>query len=467
MKLHDVGLIGLRVMGSNLALNMADNGYSVAIYNRTYSVGQQVIKDNPDANLTLFEHLKDFVAALSKPRKVILMVQAGKPVDYVIADLLPLLDQGDIIIDGGNSNFNDTIKRTKELESKGFRYLGVGISGGEEGARFGPAIMPGGSKDSYQYVQPIFEAIAAKADDGLPCVDYIGADGAGHYVKMVHNGIEYADMQLIAESYALLKHLGGLTNKELSEVFNEWNQGELDSYLIEITAQIFKTKDPETNNDLIDMILDRAAQKGTGKWTTEEALNTGTDASLLTSAVYARLMSSKKDERVHASKILKYDAPKLSMNKKEFVEMVRQALYASKIIAYAQGFDLMKNAAKLHNWDLNFESIAKIFRAGCIIRAKFLNIISDAYGKNKNLVNLMLDDTFSNTLQKYQFNLRKTITKAVIHGVSTPAFTAAISYFDAYRTKNSSANLIQAQRDLFGAHTFERIDKKGDFHHNW
>lgn len=467
MKLHDVGLIGLRVMGSNLALNMADNGYSVAIYNRTYSVGQQVIKDNPDANLTLFEHLKDFVAALSKPRKVILMVQAGKPVDYVIADLLPLLDQGDIIIDGGNSNFNDTIKRTKELESKGFRYLGVGISGGEEGARFGPAIMPGGSKDSYQYVQPIFEAIAAKADDGLPCVDYIGADGAGHYVKMVHNGIEYADMQLIAESYALLKHLGGLTNKELSEVFNEWNQGELDSYLIEITAQIFKTKDPETNNDLIDMILDRAAQKGTGKWTTEEALNTGTDASLLTSAVYARLMSSKKDERVHASKILKYDAPKLNIDKKEFVEMVRQALYASKIIAYAQGFDLMKNAAKLHNWDLNFESIAKIFRAGCIIRAKFLNIISDAYGKNKNLVNLMLDDTFSNTLQKYQFNLRKTITKAVIHGVSTPAFTAAISYFDAYRTKNSSANLIQAQRDLFGAHTFERIDKKGDFHHNW
>lgn len=467
MKLHDIGLIGLRVMGSNLALNMADHGYSVAIYNRTYSVGQQVIKDNPDANLTLFEHLKDFVAALSKPRKVILMVQAGKPVDYVIADLLPLLDQGDIIIDGGNSNFNDTIKRTKELESKGFRYLGVGISGGEEGARFGPAIMPGGSKDSYQYVQPIFEAIAAKADDGLPCVDYIGADGAGHYVKMVHNGIEYADMQLIAESYALLKHLGGLTNKELSEVFNEWNQGELDSYLIEITAQIFKTKDPETNNDLIDMILDRAAQKGTGKWTTEEALNTGTDASLLTSAVYARLMSSKKDERVHASKILKYDAPKLNIDKKEFVEMVRQALYASKIIAYAQGFDLMKNAAKLHNWDLNFESIAKIFRAGCIIRAKFLNIISDAYGKDKNLVNLMLDDAFSNTLQKYQFNLRKTITKAVIHGVSTPAFTAAISYFDAYRTKNSSANLIQAQRDLFGAHTFERIDKKGDFHHNW
>src|SRR5690554_2955083 len=466
MKKHDVGLIGLAVMGSNLALNMADKGFDVAIYNRTYSVGQKVVKENPHDNLTLYKELKDFVLSLSKPRKIILMVKAGNAVDYVISDLLKLIDKGDIIVDGGNSNFYDTIRRSKELEEKGYHFLGVGVSGGEEGARFGPAIMPGGNKDAYKHFEPIFNKIAAKYE-GEPCNDYIGPDGAGHYVKMVHNGIEYADMQLIAESYALLKHLGGLTNKELSEVFNEWNQGELDSYLIEITAQIFKTKDPETNNDLIDMILDRAAQKGTGKWTTEEALNTGTDASLLTSAVYARLMSSKKDERVHASKILIYDAPKLSMNKKEFVEMVRQALYASKIIAYAQGFDLMKNAAKLHNWDLNFESIAKIFRAGCIIRAKFLNIISDAYGKNKNLVNLMLDDTFSNTLQKYQFNLRKTITKAVIHGVSTPAFTAAISYFDAYRTKNSSANLIQAQRDLFGAHTFERIDKKGDFHHNW
>src|SRR5690554_5896173 len=268
MKQHDIGLIGLRVMGSNLALNMADNGYNVAIYNRTYAIGQELMQENPHKNLTLYEHLKDFVSNLAKPRKIILMVLAGKPVDYVIADLLPMLDPGDIIIDGGNSNFNDTIQRTKALESKGFRYLGVGISGGEEGARFGPAIMPGGSKDSYQYVQPIFEAIAAKADDGLPCVDYIGADGAGHYVKMVHNGIEYADMQLIAESYALLKHLGGLTNKELSEVFSAWNEGELDSYLIEITAQIFKTKDPETNNDLIDRSEERRVGKEcSSRWT--------------------------------------------------------------------------------------------------------------------------------------------------------------------------------------------------------
>src|SRR5690554_3153071 len=468
MKLHDVGLIGLRVMGSNLALNMADNGYSVAIYNRTYSVGQQVIKDNPDANLTLFEHLKDFVAALSKPRKVILMVQASKPVDYVIADLLPLLDQGDIIIDGGNSNFNDTIKRTKELESKGFRYLGVGISGGEEGARFGPAIMPGGSKDSYQYVQPIFEAIAAKADDGLPCVAYIGSDGAGHYVKMVHNGIEYADMQLIAESYSLLKHLGGLTNIELSEVFGNWNKGELDSYLIEITETIFKTKDPKTNQDLIDMILDRAAQKGTGKWTTEEALNTGTDASLLTSAVYARFMSANKAERINASKVLTYDVPKdLVKDKKAFVEKVRKALYASKIIAYAQGFNLMNRASKEFDWNLNFESIAKIFREGCIIRAKFLNLISEAYKKDKNLLNLMLDNSFKNVLQTYQKDLREVLSISILSGNSVPAFSAAISYFDAYRTERSAANLIQAQRDLFGAHTFERIDKEGSFHHEW
>src|SRR5690554_168246 len=467
MKQHDIGLIGLRVMGSNLALNMADNGYNVAIYNRTYAIGQELMQENPHKNLTLYEHLKDFVSNLAKPRKIILMVLAGKPVDYVIADLLPMLDPGDIIIDGGNSNFNDTIQRTKDLESKGFRYLGVGVSGGEEGARFGPAIMPGGSKDSYQYVKPIFEAIAAKASDGKPCVDYIGTDGAGHYVKMVHNGIEYADMQLIAESYALLKHLGGFNNKDLSEIFNTWNQGELDSYLIEITAQIFKTKDSETNTDLIDIILDRAAQKGTGKWTTEEALNTSTDASLLTSAVYARFMSANKEQRVHASSILGYKAPKLDIDKQELVEMVRQALYASKIIAYAQGFDLMKNAAKLHNWDLNFEEIAKIFRAGCIIRAKFLNRISTAYGKDNNLVNLMLDDTFKRTLEDYQLNLRKTISQAVMQGISIPAFTAAISYFDAYRTKSSSANLIQAQRDLFGAHTFERIDKKGSFHHNW
>jgi len=467
MKKHDIGLIGLRVMGSNLALNMDDHGYSVSVYNRTYAIGEQVIKDNPNSKLTLYKELKDFVNSLTKPRKIILMVQAGKPVDYVIEDLKPLLDQEDIIIDGGNSNFNDTIKRTKALKEVGLNFLGVGISGGEEGARFGPAIMPGGKLESYKQVEAIFEAIAAKADDGLPCVAYIGSDGAGHYVKMVHNGIEYADMQLIAESYSLLKHLGSLTNVELSEVFGNWNKGELDSYLIEITETIFKTKDPKTNQDLIDMILDRAAQKGTGKWTTEEALNTGTDASLLTSAVYARFMSANKAERINASKVLTYDAPKINLDKKALIEKVRRALYASKIIAYAQGFDLMKNAAKEHNWQLNFESIAKIFRAGCIIRAKFLNRISDAYSKDSNLVNLMLDQEFKKVLMDYQSDLREVIALAVTQGISIPAFSAAISYFDAYRTENSNANLIQAQRDLFGAHTFERIDEDGSFHHEW
>lgn len=467
MKKHNIGLIGLRVMGSNLALNMADHGYDVAIYNRTYAIGEQVIKDNPNSNLTLYKELKDFVASLEVPRKIILMVQAGKPVDYVIAELKPHLAANDIIIDGGNSNFNDTIERSKQLALEGLNFLGVGISGGEEGARFGPAIMPGGQLTSYQQVAAIFEDIAAKADDGLPCVAYIGTDGAGHYVKMVHNGIEYADMQLIAESYALLKNLGGFNNLELSTIFGDWNKGELDSYLIEITETIFKTKDPKTGNDLIDMILDKAAQKGTGKWTTEEALNTNTDASLLTSAVYARFMSANKDERVLASKQLTFQPKAINLDKKTLIEKVRRALYASKIIAYAQGFDLMKNASIEHEWQLNFESIARIFRAGCIIRAKFLNRISEAYLKDANLINLMLDVEFKNVLMDYQDDLREVISLAVMQGVSIPAFSAAIGYFDAYRTENSSANLIQAQRDLFGAHTFERIDEEGSFHHEW
>lgn len=467
MKKHDIGLIGLRVMGSNLALNMADHNYDVAIYNRTYEVGKKVIEDTPHKNLTLYKELKDFVESLSKPRKIILMVQAGKPVDYVIESLLPHLDKDDIIIDGGNSNFHETVLRTKELTAKGLNFLGVGISGGEEGARFGPAIMPGGNIDAYNQVNEIFEAIAAKADDGVPCVNYIGPDGSGHYVKMVHNGIEYADMQLIAESYSLLKHLGGFTNQELADIFADWNKGELDSYLIEITAQIFTEKDPETNNDLVDMILDRAVQKGTGKWTTEEALSTNTEASLLTSAVYARFMSEYKEERVNASKVFKYTTPKVEIDKAVLIEKVRRALYTSKIIAYAQGFDLMKRASKKFDWNLNFEEISKIFRAGCIIRAKFLNRISEAYNKDNDLVNLMLDKEFANVIHNYQDSLREVIALAITQGISIPAFSAAISYFDAYRTARSSANLLQAQRDLFGAHTFERTDKDGSFHHNW
>ncbi|QIK70471.1 NADP-dependent phosphogluconate dehydrogenase [Erysipelothrix sp. HDW6C] len=467
MKTNNIGVIGMAVMGSNLALNMADHGYHVAIYNRTYAVGEIVVAENPHEKLHLYKELPDFVASLEKPRKIVLMVQAGNAVDKVIENLIPLLDQGDIIMDGGNSNFKDTIRRTKEIEAIGLRYLGVGISGGEEGARFGPAIMPGGSKDAYQYVQAILEDISAKYE-GEPCANYMGTDGAGHYVKMVHNGIEYADMQLIAESYAILKHVGSFDNDELASIFTSWNEGELESYLIEITAQIFKEIDPKTGKHMIDVILDRAAQKGTGKWTAEEALNTGTDASLLASSVFARFMSSQKDQRVAASSVLTFDAPKVELaDRKHFVEKVREALYASKIIAYAQGFDLLKHASEEYGWDLDFGSISRNFREGCIIRARFLNRISDAYGSNPELANLMIDDSFRDNLLSYQGSLREVIALAVQSGISMPAFTTAISYFDAYRTADSSANLIQAQRDLFGAHTFERVDEDGNFHYEW
>ena len=464
---NDIGVIGLAVMGSNLALNIADHGYNVAIYNRTYTVGEAVVKNNPHEKMSLYKELKDFVDSLSSPRKIILMVQAGRPVDLVIETLIPLLDQGDIILDGGNSNFNDTIRRTTEIEAQGFRYMGVGISGGEEGARFGPAIMPGGSQDAYQYVSEILESISAKYE-GEACCTYMGTDGAGHYVKMVHNGIEYADMQLIAESYSILKHVGGFNNQEIQAIFEEWNQGELESFLIEITANIFKVKDTETDKDLIDVILDRAAQKGTGKWTADEALNTGTDASLLTSSVFARFMSAIKDQRVLASDILTYNAPAFNVeDKTAFVETVRKALYASKIIAYAQGFDLLKNAGKDYKWDLQFGDIARVFREGCIIRAKFLNRIAAAYETNPSLSNLMVDDSFKDSLLEYQPALREVAALAITQGISVPSFTTAISYFDAYRTKDSSANLIQAQRDYFGAHTYERNDREGHFHTEW
>lgn len=467
MQKNQFGVIGLAVMGSNLALNIADHGYHVALFNRTYEVGVKVISENPHSHLHLYKEMEDFVASLETPRKIMIMVKAGNPVDLVIKGLIPLLDKGDIIMDGGNSNFHDTIRRTKEIEALGLRYLGVGISGGEEGARFGPAIMPGGSKDAYAFVKDIVEDIAAKYNNE-PCATYMGTDGAGHYVKMVHNGIEYADMQLIAEAYSVLKHLGGFTNDELASIFTEWNEGELESFLIEITAQIFKEIDPATGKHMVDVILDTAAQKGTGKWTAEEALNTGTDASLLASAVFARFMSSQKEQRVHASEILTADFDKaIISDKKEFIEMVRQALYASKIIAYAQGFDLLKNASAEYKWDLDFGAIARNFREGCIIRARFLNRISDAYIKNPELPNLMLDESFTKQLSSYQQSLRDVISMAIQNGISMPAFTTAISYFDAYRNARSNANLIQAQRDLFGAHTFERIDMDGVFHYEW
>ena len=425
-----------------------------------------MIKENPHNQLHLYETIEAFVASLETPRKIILMVQAGMPVDKVIESLIPLMDKDDIIMDGGNSNFRDTIQRTMHVEEQGLKFLGVGISGGEEGARFGPAIMPGGSEEAYSHVSDILESIAAKKD-GEACCAYIGDNGAGHYVKMVHNGIEYADMQLIAESYSLLKHLGNFSNQELSEIFADWNQGELESYLIEITADIFKEKDTLTDEYLIDQILDKAAQKGTGKWTVEESLNTGTDASLLASSVFARFMSSQKDQRVNAAKEINLDLETKTIEDQELVEKIRKALYASKIIAYAQGFDLMKNASEAFDWDLDFSSIAKIFREGCIIRARFLNRIADAYTRNPELANLMLDETFKNTLVDYQESLREVNVLAIQNGISIPAFTNAIAYFDAYRQANSNANLIQAQRDYFGAHTFERTDRQGSFHHQW
>ncbi|HZJ87398.1 MAG TPA: NADP-dependent phosphogluconate dehydrogenase [Erysipelothrix sp.] len=464
---NDIGVMGLAVMGRNLALNIADHDYKVSLFNRTYSVGEKVMEETPHDNFTLYKELEDFVNSLSAPRKIIIMVKAGRPVDLVIDSLIPLLDEGDIIMDGGNSFFEDTIRRHKALSEKGLRYLGVGISGGEEGARFGPSIMPGGDKEAYSHVEDILVDISAKAY-GEACTTYIGDNGAGHFVKTIHNGIEYADMQLIAESYALLKHVGKLSNKELAETFTEWNKGELDSYLIEITSQIFNVKDPDSDNDLIDVILDKAEQKGTGKWTADEALNTGTDASLLASAVFARFMSANKGERVVASTKLDFSGDvTLVDDKLEFVEKVRQALYASKIIAYAQGFDLMKNAAKEYGWELNYGEIAKIWREGCIIRAKFLDKITEAYNKDKDLDNLMLDENFKDSIQKYQTTLREVSSIAIQNGISAPAFLNAISYYDSYRTAHSSANLIQAQRDFFGAHTFERVDKEGSFHYEW
>lgn len=466
MNKNNIGVIGLAVMGSNLALNFADNDYTVSVFNRTTAVGEKFLEENPHKNVYLYKTIEEFIDSLEKPRKIVLMVQAGMAVDKVIESILPLLDQEDIIMDGGNSNFKDTIKRTKEIEAQGFYYMGVGISGGEEGARFGPAIMPGGSAKAYSKVGPMLEKVAAKKD-GEACCAYIGSDGAGHYVKMVHNGIEYADMQLIAESYSLLKNLAGYSNDELSDIFAQWDEGELESYLIEITADIFKEKDPKTDGHLIDAILDKAEQKGTGKWTVEEALETGTDVSLLASAVFARFMSSQKDARLHAESEITLDIQETVEKSDELVEKIRQALYASKIIAYAQGFDLMKNASDAFNWNLDFASIAKIFREGCIIRARFLNRIASAYESDSNLPNLMLDDAFKSTLMEYQGSLREVSSLAIQNGISIPAFTNAVAYFDAYRQGRSNANLIQAQRDLFGAHTFERIDEEGSFHHEW
>ena len=459
----DIGMVGMAVMGSNLALNMADHGFKVACYNYTPDLTEKVLKEHPHQNLKGFFDLKEFVNSLKRPRKIMFMIMAGNPVDSMIESLAPLLDEGDIILDGGNSFFEDTRRRHDYLKSKGINYFGVGISGGESGARNGPCIMPGGDKDAYEQVRPIYEAIAAKVNNE-PCCAYIGTDGAGHYVKMVHNGIEYADMQLIAESYLLLKYVGGLDNKKISETFREWNKGELKSFLIGITADIFD-EDDEAGGQIVDKIVDSAGQKGTGRWTSIQAMKQGVNTSIMTVACNARVMSNLLEERHKLSTELPSTISKV--NDKDFIESVRRSLYVGKIAAYAQGFALYRSAAETFGWQLNFGEIAAIFRAGCIIQAEFLNKITEAYRNNPQLKNLIQDKFFFEKVQNNLSDLRKVVSLAIQDGVPIPALANAVEYIDAMRSPQLGANLIQAQRDYFGAHTFQRIDKEGTFHHEW
>ncbi|MBI0329192.1 NADP-dependent phosphogluconate dehydrogenase [Burkholderia plantarii] len=463
-----IGVVGMAVMGRNLALNIESRGHAVSVYNRSRDKTDELIAEFPDRKLVPTYTLEEFVGSLETPRRILLMVKAGEATDATIAALKPLLGKGDVLIDGGNTHFTDTIRRNQELAQSGLHFIGTGVSGGEEGALHGPSIMPGGQRDAYDLVEPILKQIAAKAPDGEPCVAYMGPDGAGHFVKMVHNGIEYGDMQLIAESYAVLKQVAGLSNEELGRVYTEWNQGELDSYLIEITSKIFAKKDDETGEYLVDVILDRAAQKGTGKWTSQNALDLGVPLPLITESVFARVLSSLKTQRVAASKVLSGPAAgKPEGDRTAFIEAVRRALYLSKVISYAQGFAQLDTASKEYDWKLNLGEIARIFRAGCIIRARFLQKITDAYTTNPELANLLLDPYFKEISANYQAALRDVVVAAVKAGVPVPAFSSAIAYFDSYRSERLPANLVQAQRDFFGAHTFERTDKPGSFHANW
>lgn len=464
MALHDIGVVGMAVMGSNLALNMADHGYDVSVYNYTPNLTEQFLQERPHEKITGYFELKDFLASLKRPRKVMLMIMAGAPVDSMLDQLLPLLDTGDIIIDGGNSYFGDTRRRYDRCREDGIHFYGMGISGGEMGARRGPAIMPGGNKETYPEIQPIYEAIAAKAADGKPCCTYIGEDGAGHYVKMVHNGIEYADMQLIAEAYLLLKYVGGYDNAAISKIFHEWNQGELKSFLIGIAADIF-AEDDEAGGQVLDKIVDAAGQKGTGRWTSIESMKQGVDISMITAACNARVMSNALG-RAKAQACI--EMPALShQHGDDFVEAVRQSLYAAKIVAYAQGFSLYKSASETYDWHLDYGAIASIFRAGCIIQAEFLTKITEAYDKNPDLDNLLFDDFFLAKINANQGALRQIIGLAIANGLPIPAFSAALQYLDAYSSPQVGANLIQALRDYFGAHTFQRVDKEGTFHHHW
>lgn len=470
MSTYDIGLIGLAVMGENLVLNMERNGYSVAVFNRTISKVEDFINGRARGkNIKGCHSIEELVASLDRPRKLMLLVKAGKPVDDFIDLIAPHLEEGDIIIDGGNSYFPDTIRRTKYVEDKGLLYIGTGVSGGEEGALLGPSIMPGGSAKAWSAVKEIFQAISAKVEGNVPCCEWIGNDGAGHFVKMVHNGIEYGDMQMITEAYAIMKNVLGRSHQEMAEVFAEWNKGELDSYLIEITRDILRKTDDETGKPMVDVILDTAGQKGTGRWTSLEALNLGTPTATIAEAVFARSMSAIKEERVAASALLQGPKVKFKGDKREFLEKIRKGLFASKICSYAQGFQLMKAAAKEYNWDLNYGEIALMWRGGCIIRAQFLGNIKEAFNKKPDLSNLLLDDYFKNIIHENQDAWREVIAAAVQNGIPVPAFSSALAYFDGYRSEVLPANLLQAQRDYFGAHTYERVDKpRGEFFHtNW
>jgi 6-phosphogluconate dehydrogenase len=467
MSKQQIGVIGLAVMGRNLALNIESRGFSVSVYNRSPEKTKELLAEFPDKKLTGTYSVEEFVQSLETPRRILIMVKAGGPTDDTIAQLVPHLDKGDILIDGGNSYFPDTQRRTKELEAQGIRFIGTGVSGGEEGALKGPSIMPGGQKSAYELVEPILTAISAKVN-GEPCCTYIGPDGAGHYVKMVHNGIEYGDMQLICEAYQLLKDVIGADTKELHEIFAEWNSGELDSYLIEITKDIFTKIDPDTGKPMVDVILDSAGQKGTGKWTSQSSLDLGVPLSIITESVFSRFLSAMKEERVAASKVLKGPAAKpYDGDRKAFIEAVRKALYASKICSYAQGFAQMRAASDEYGWNLQYGEIAKIFRGGCIIRARFLQNITDAYARNTGLKNLLLDEYFKGVVEDYQDAWREVVSVAVARGIPVPAFASALAYFDSYRSERLPANLLQAQRDYFGAHTFQRVDKEGTFHFQW
>ncbi|CAL4042140.1 6-phosphogluconate dehydrogenase, decarboxylating [Buchnera aphidicola (Tetraneura ulmi)] len=463
---NQIGVIGLSVMGGNLALNISNCGYSVSVFNRSKEKTKILIEKNPNLKIFPYYKIKDFIFSLSSPRKILLMIQAGIATDEIINLIIPYLNEGDILIDGGNSFYKDTNRRCNELSKLGIRFIGAGISGGEEGALKGPAIMPSGNKSAYNILSEIFNKIAANYD-GDPCVKYIGPNGSGHYVKMVHNGIEYSDMQLIAEAYFLLKNVVGMNNKDLSNVFSEWNKGELNSYLIEITKNILITKDSD-GKYLIDFISDQAENKGTGTWTSQSALELNEPLSLITESVFFRYISSIKFQRMIASKILLGPNKTSSLkNKSIFIENVRRALYLGKIISYAQGFSQLKNASEKYLWNLKFDDIAKIFRSGCIIRAKFLNRIIDSYRSNKKIFNLLLTPYFQKIANKYQQSLREIVSFSILEGIPIPTFSSAISYYDSYRSQLLPTNLIQAQRDYFGAHTYRRIDIEGVQHTKW